>query len=161
MPPSFSNSVIVLPSIHSVYTILNFLRFAPMIFSSTSSTASVYLPSVKSLLRRSWRVFLQHLRSCEDTCFLFIRFFYLLQGGEVHRVECFSRLHLSVAIVIALSFAPNMQNRERKPCFCSKANGIVVMLVSATMHLYTSGNTVSKHIIRSDNILHKLAFKNT
>ena len=120
-----------------------------------------YQKTIWVLSTASWRVFLQHLRSCEDTCFLFIRFFYLLQGGEVHRVECFSRLHLSVAIVIALSFAPNMQNRERKPCFCSKANGIVVMLVSATMHLYTSGNTVSKHIIRSNNILHKLAFKNT
>ena len=51
-----------------------------------------------------WRVFLQHLRSCEDTCFLFIAIFSLLQGGEVDCVECFSRLHLSVAIAIALSF---------------------------------------------------------
>lgn len=50
-----------------------------------------------------WRVFLQHLRSCEDTCFLFIAIFSLLQGGEVDCVECFSRLHLSVAIAIALS----------------------------------------------------------
>jgi hypothetical protein len=49
----------------------------------------------------------------------------------------------------------------RKSCFCSKANRIVVMLISATMHLYISGNTVSKHTIRSNNILHKLAFKNT
>ena len=46
VPPNFSNSVIVFPPIHSVYTTLNFLRFAPMIFSSTSSTASIYLPSV-------------------------------------------------------------------------------------------------------------------
>ena len=36
--------------------------------------------------------------------FLFIAIFSLLQGGEVHCVECFSRLHLSVASVIALSF---------------------------------------------------------
>ena len=57
--------------------------------------------------------------------------------------------------------APNMQNRERKSCFCSKANVIVVMLISATMHLHISENAVSKHIIRSNNILHKLAFKNT
>ena len=59
---------------------------------------------VQVLFPAPWRVFLQHLKSCEDTCFLFITFFYLLQGGEVHCVECFSRLHLSVAIVIALSF---------------------------------------------------------
>ena len=44
---------------------------------------------------------------------------------------------------------------------CSKANRIVVMLIFAIMHLHISGNTVSKHIIRSNNILHKLAFKNT
>ena len=45
--------------------------------------------------------------------FLFITFFYLLQGGEVHCVECFSRLHLSVAIVIALSFgAEYAKSRE-------------------------------------------------
>ena len=36
--------------------------------------------------------------------FLFITFFYLLQGGEVHCVECFSRLHLYVVIITALSF---------------------------------------------------------
>ena len=59
---------------------------------------------VQVLFPAPWRVFLQHLRSCEDTCFLFITFFYLLQGGEAHCVECFSRLHLSVAIAIALSF---------------------------------------------------------
>ena len=35
---------------------------------------------------------------------MFIAIFPLLQGGEVHCVECFSRLHLSVAIAIALSF---------------------------------------------------------
>ena len=36
--------------------------------------------------------------------FFVYKIFYLLQGGEVHCVECFSRLHLSVASVIALSF---------------------------------------------------------
>lgn len=35
------------------------------------------------------------------------------------------------------------------------------MLIFAIMHLYISENTVSKHTIRSNNILHKLAFKNT
>ena len=59
---------------------------------------------VQVLFPAPWRVFLQHLKSCEDTCFLFIAIFSLLQGGEVHCVECFSRLHLSVASVIALSF---------------------------------------------------------
>ena len=59
---------------------------------------------VRVPLPAPWRVFLQHLRSCEDTCFLFIAIFSLLQGGEVDCVECFSRLHLSVAIAIALSF---------------------------------------------------------
>lgn len=69
-------------------------------------------------------------------------------------------IYLSRALLLYL-LAPNMQNRERKSCFCSKVNGIVVMLISATVHLYISGNTVSKHIIRSNNILHKLAFKST
>lgn len=35
------------------------------------------------------------------------------------------------------------------------------MLIFAIMHLYISENTVSKHTIRSNNILQKLAFKNT
>ena len=35
---------------------------------------------------------------------MFITFFYLLQGGEAHCVECFSRLHLYVVIITALSF---------------------------------------------------------
>jgi hypothetical protein len=35
------------------------------------------------------------------------------------------------------------------------------MFIFAIMHLHISENAVSKHIIRSNNILHKLAFKNT
>ena len=35
------------------------------------------------------------------------------------------------------------------------------MLIFAIMHLHISENAVSKHTIRSNNILHKLAFKNT
>ena len=50
------------------------------------------------------RVFVQHLKSCEDTCFLFITFFYLLQGEEVRCVECSLQLHLSVVLITALSF---------------------------------------------------------
>ena len=45
--------------------------------------------------------------------FCFIAIFSLLQGEEVHCVECFSRLHLSVASVIALSFgAEYAKSRE-------------------------------------------------
>ena len=36
--------------------------------------------------------------------FLFITFFYLLQGGEVRSVECSLQLHLYVVIITALSF---------------------------------------------------------
>ena len=71
---------------------------------ATTALANKDTGSNLDCLGAPWRVFLQHLRSCEDTCFLFIAIFSLLQGGEVDCVECFSRLHLSVAIAIALSF---------------------------------------------------------
>ena len=63
---------------------------------ATTALANKDTGSNLDCLGAPWRVFLQHLKSCEDTCFF--------QGGEVHCVECFSRLHLSVAIAIALSF---------------------------------------------------------
>ena len=71
---------------------------------ATTALANKDTGSNLDCLGAPWRVFLQHLKSCEDTCFLFMTLFYLLQGGEVRSVECSLQLHLYVVIITALSF---------------------------------------------------------
>ena len=116
---------------------------------------------VQVLFPAPWRVFLQHLKSCEDTCFLFITFFICSKVGKYAVLNApYSCIYLSRSLLLYL-LALNLHDHERKLCFCSKANRIVVMLIFAIMHLHISENTVSKHTIRSNNILHKLAFKST